>query len=233
VTRIAYVHGFAGSPEVWDDVAATCGDGVRVTLPGHGGPVLPTWNDNLAAIGDAVGGVDVVVGYSLGARVALGLVATGRVPRGILISVNPGIDDEARAPRRVIDAAWAALLRERGIAAFVAAWEAQPLFATQARVDPAQLAARRARRSALDAAGLARSLEVMGLAEMPDYRGAIDSRVALIAGADDAKYLAIATGYPVHREIIAGSGHDPTLEQPAALAVAIRRLLVGAGKQPA
>jgi len=231
VTRIAYVHGFAGTPEVWNDIADP--DGVRVTLPGHGTPVLPTWEDNLAAIGDSVRGIDVVVGYSLGARVALGLVATGRVPRAILISVNPGIDATSRDPRRVIDAGWAALVRGRGVAVFIPAWEAQPLFATQARVDDARRAARRTRRLALDAEGLARSLEVMGLAEMPDYRAAIDDRVALIAGADDTKYLAIAESYRVRREIIAACGHDPTLEQPAALAAAIRRLLAVSGEQPA
>ncbi|HEY6177126.1 MAG TPA: hypothetical protein VIX73_21865, partial [Kofleriaceae bacterium] len=84
---------------------------------------------------------------------------------------------------------------------------------------------RSARRRALDPAQLARSLETMGLAEMPDYRGAIDQRFALIAGADDAKYVAIARGLPAPLEIVADSGHDPLLEQPAALAAAIARAL--------
>lgn len=216
--RIALIHGFANTSEVWAGIA----EGARIALPGHGDEaVRPTWDDNLDAIAERTGDVDCVVGYSLGARVALGLVATGRVPRAVLISVNPGIDDDAREPRRVGDAAWAQMLRERGIEPFIAAWEAQPLFATQARVDAARLAARRAQRLALDPEQLARSLEVMGLAEMPDYRGAVDRRVALIVGADDTKYLSIAGGYDVHREVIAQSGHDPTLEQPAALAAAI------------
>ena len=219
--RVAYLHGFANTPEVWADF-----DGARIALPGHGAdPVQPTWDANLALVGDRIGEVDAVVGYSLGARVALGLVATNRVPRAVLISVNPGIDDDARAPRRVTDAAWITMLRERGMEPFLAAWEAQPLFATQARVDESRRAARRAQRLSLDAEQLARSLEVMGLAEMPDYRTAIDRRVALVAGADDTKYLAIAGAYDVHREVIADSGHDPTLEQPAALAAAVASCL--------
>jgi pimeloyl-ACP methyl ester carboxylesterase len=219
--RVALIHGFANTPDVWGDLA-----GDRITLPGHGADsVQATWDANLALVAERVGEVDAVVGYSLGARVALGLVATNRVPRGVLISVNPGIDDDAREPRRVGDTAWAALLRERGIAAFISSWEAQPLFASQARVDADRRAARRAQRLALDPEQLARSLEVMGLAEMPDYRGAIDHRVALIAGAEDPKYMSIAGGFDVHREVIADCGHDPTLEQPAALATAIANCL--------
>jgi 2-succinyl-6-hydroxy-2,4-cyclohexadiene-1-carboxylate synthase len=226
--RVGFIHGFAGGPEVWADVISGVGgvEATCATLPGHGrSTVQPTWDANLGEIAEELGRLDVVVGYSLGARVALGLVATGRAPRAIAISVNPGLDDTARAARRVIDAAWADMLRARGLAKFIVAWEAQPLFATQARADAARRAARRARRLALDPEQLARSLEVMGVADMPDYHAAVAARVALIAGADDPKYLAIARALPAPLEVIAGSGHDPTLEQPALLAAAIGRLL--------
>jgi len=230
--RVAYLHGFAGDPAAWEATLAALPhhDARAIALPGHGGgPVPATWDESLAAIAGAIGEVDLVVGYSLGARVALGLAATGRAPRAILVSVNPGIADAERAARRAGDAAWARLLRDRGIAAFTEAWEAQPLFATQAQARPDRLAARRARRLALDPEQLARSLEVMGLAEMPDYRGAAAAlaaaaRLALIAGQADPKYVAIARALPAPLEVIAGSGHDPTLEQPARLAAAIAKL---------
>lgn len=226
--RVAYLHGFAGDPAAWDATLAALPrhDARAIALPGHGGgPVLAAWDDCLAAIAGAIGEVDLVVGYSLGARAALGLLATGRAPRAILVSVNPGIDDEDRPARRASDAAWTRLLRERGIEAFAAAWEAQPLFATQARTPPGPLAARRARRRALDPEQLARSLEVMGLAEMPDYRRtAAAPGASLIAGADDPRYVALARATAAPLAVIAGSGHDPTLEQPAALADAIARL---------
>jgi 2-succinyl-6-hydroxy-2,4-cyclohexadiene-1-carboxylate synthase len=236
--RVAYLHGFAGDPAAWQPVIAALPrhDARAIALPGHGGgPVPGTWDDCLAAIAGAIGDVELVVGYSLGARVALGLLAGGRVPRAVLVSVNPGIDDAERAARRASDAAWARLLRERGIAAFADAWEAQPLFATQARVAPERLAARRARRLALDPEGLARSLEVMGLAGMPDLRGAVTAaRAALIAGADDPKYVAIARALPAPLAVIDGSGHDPTLEQPARLAAAIAAIasLPAGDRQP-
>ena len=224
--RAAYLHGFLGAPAVWDGIRAA--DAVALTLPGHGpagGPVRPTWDANLAAVADAIahaGGCDVVVGYSLGARVALGLVVTGRAPRALLVSVNPGIGDAERAARRAGDAAWAARLRTAPLADVLDAWEAQPLFATAARASADQRTARRARRLALDPAALARSLEVMGLAEMPDYRPHIDAaRFTLLAGADDPRYLALARTLPAPLVVVPGAGHDPTLEAPAALAAAL------------
>jgi 2-succinyl-6-hydroxy-2,4-cyclohexadiene-1-carboxylate synthase len=145
----------------------------------------------------------------------------------VLIGVNPGISDHEREQRRGFDEAWIRLLRTEGIAAFHDAWMKQPLFTTQSRVSAEKLAERRARRMRLDPEQLARSLEVMGLAGMPDYWGAIPAhrdRIALIAGADDPKYVAISAGLPAASfETIPNSGHDPTLEQPVELAHAIAR----------
>jgi 2-succinyl-6-hydroxy-2,4-cyclohexadiene-1-carboxylate synthase len=241
----ALIHGFAGTPAAWDEVIAAWqhdSTPIAIALPGHGGgAVRDTWQANLDAIaiespgsagarsnanrfGDPIN-ADLVVGYSLGARVALGLVASGRIARAILVGVNPGIDDAERPARRASDAVWARMLREQGTSAFADAWSAQPLFASQARVSPERLAARRTCRVALEAEQLARSLEAMGLAEMPDYRGAITAdRVALVAGADDAKYVAIARQFSVSVVTVPGSGHDPTLEQPEALARLIASL---------
>jgi len=218
---IGYLHGFLGDPSVWGAV-----DGIRIALPGHGGgPVEPTWEANLAAVARALGPCDAVVGYSLGARVATGLVVGGFVPRAVLISVNPGIADAERPARRAQDARWAELLRTRELGEVLDGWEAQPLFATQARVSDEARAARRTRRLAHDPAQLAASLEAMGLAEMPDYRGAIDGRFHLIAGADDPRYVALARTLAAPLEVIADAGHDPLLEQPAALAAAVTAAL--------
>jgi 2-succinyl-6-hydroxy-2,4-cyclohexadiene-1-carboxylate synthase len=222
--RCALLHGFAGDPASWDEVAIP---GDRIALPGHigGGPVAIDWQTNLEAIAARIGPCDVAIGYSLGARVALGLVAAGHAPRAILISVNPGIADHERAARRAGDASWARLARTRGIASFIDAWQNQPLFATQHRAPLERRAARHARRLLLDPGQLADSLQAMGLAEMPSYRDQVDQRVALIAGADDAKFTAIARSLPAPLQLIADSGHDPLFEQPAALAQAIRRAL--------
>ena len=220
-----FLHGFAGTRAAWDDVRD---EGVAAMLPGHERSPARSWDDALDVVArDLVAG-EIVVGYSLGARLALGLLARDLVPAAILISVNPGIDDRERKARRKDDARWATVLRVKGTRGFLDAWEAQPLFATQARVDPARRAARRAAREHLDPEWLARSLETMGLAEMPDYRPALAARAGrahLIAGGDDGKFVAIAraTGLPV--EVLPDVGHDPTLEAPEALRAAIARAL--------
>lgn len=197
-------------------------------LPGHtvaklpARAVLPTWQDNLDVLARDLAGYELAIGYSLGARVALGLVAMGTIPRAILIGLNPGLTTDAeRTERRASDAKWATMLRTDGIAKFSDAWQAQPLFATQSRVAQARLDERRSYRRGQDPEALARCLGSMGLAEMPDYRAAVDDRVRLIVGADDAKYLAIAKGLPAPLTVIEESGHDPTLEQPERLTDAI------------
>ncbi len=230
--RIALLHGFAGDARAWDDVVAAWPGGdelVALALPGHGGgEVRLGWDANLDTVAAAVAsaGVDAVVGYSLGARIALGLLATGRAYRARRADRRQSRAGRRRPRcaarrRRALgsDAADA-----RGLAAFLDAWEAQPLFATQAGVPVPALAARRARRRALDAEQLARVLEHMGLAEMPDYRATV-GRASLVAGAEDAKYLAIARDLGVACRTITRSGHDPTLEQPEVLAPVLRELL--------
>ncbi|MCB9571425.1 MAG: alpha/beta fold hydrolase [Kofleriaceae bacterium] len=212
--------------------------GDRPARPRPGADAAPRdWDDALdqtrARIEAAGGAGAPVIGYSLGARLALGLWARGDVPAAVLVSVNPGLDDALRAARRADDAAWAALLRDQGTAAFVARWEAQPLFASQRDADPAEVARRRAARAGLDARGLAGCLEAMGLAAMPDYRdrlSAAPSTVHLLVGDRDAKFRALgealAAAAPGLRvEVVAGSGHDPTLDAPVPTAAALARAL--------
>lgn len=235
--RCALLHGFAGDPAFWDGVVAAWQlpePPVVVTLPGHGRiDIADRWDDNLELVAQQLDGAQIAVGYSLGARVALGLVASQRCARGVLIGVNPGIEEAEREARRESDAAWARMLREQGIVAFEEAWTAQPLFATQRRAPADVLHARRDRRLALLPELLARSLETMGLAAMPNYRAdfaSLASQVALIVGAEDDKYDAIARALPaVSFETIPNAGHDPTLEAPELLATAIARAATAFG----
>jgi 2-succinyl-6-hydroxy-2,4-cyclohexadiene-1-carboxylate synthase len=177
-------------------------------------------------------------GYSMGARVALGLL-THRpqfFDAALLIGVHSGLRDEAaRAERREVDASRARSLREEGVAAFVAAWERVPLFASQAAVPGDALAEQRSVRLAHDAEGLARSLEVLGLAEMPDYRAAIGSLevpITLLTGSLDTKFSGIAQTLAeehahIDADIVDGVGHNVVLEAPAAVATALTRIEEG------
>lgn len=253
------LHGFSGDRRAWDEVSLHwqpekpgVARRVAIDLPGHGaGPAVRVgWRANLEAVREAieaatssldggeVGGERLrdatVVGYSLGARVALGLVAEGLAGRAVLIGVNPGLATaEEREARRSGDAQWGRLLRAGGLERFVERWAAQPLFASQAQLSPERKARRQAMRCAQSAEGLARSLEEMGLAEMPDYRAAIAARadrLTLVVGEGDSKFRGLAEALvaavpalPLH--VIAGAGHDVPLEQPRALGELLGRLV--------
>ena len=106
------------------------------------------------------------------------------------------------------------------------AWEALPLFATQRALPPNLLAEQRACRLAHDPEGLARSLEVLGLAEMPNYRAAMASLevpVRLITGSLDMKFSKMAKqlsdqNVRVQSELVDGVGHNVLLEAPSVVA---------------
>lgn len=172
-----------------------------------------------------------LVGYSLGARLALGLLVRhpSRFARATLVSCNPGIDPAERPARIESDERLACLLETEGIAAFVEHWASQPLFASQARLPEEIVATHRARRLAHAPAGLALALRHLGLGRMPDLRPALDRitvPVALVVGAEDHKFRALAERMAARLRrarviTVDGAGHDPTLERPDAVAAAI------------
>lgn len=242
--QLCLLHGFAQPASAWADVAdALAGLELALDLrlcptPGHD-PALAVaadWDGAIAALATRVPAHAVAVGYSFGARLALGLLAHGAVAGAILIGVNPGLaEPAARAVRHAADARWAARLRALGTAGFLDEWEAQPLFATQARAPRARRQRRRAARSALAPEPLAQALERLGLGAMPDLAPVLAARADhahLLVGADDVRFRALAAAARARApalglDVIPASGHDPTLEAPAALAAAIARAAIG------
>jgi 2-succinyl-6-hydroxy-2,4-cyclohexadiene-1-carboxylate synthase len=174
-----------------------------------------------------------LAGYSMGGRVSLGLLV--RHPdlfaSATLIATSPGLrtpgEREARAAR---DEGWARLLETGGLDTFVAAWEALPLFATQDRLPPAAAAEQRRIRRSHDPHGLARSLRVLGLARMPDYRPRLadmELPVRLVVGQRDARFEAL--GREMAQRLPRGTltrvpdaGHNVVLECPAETVALIR-----------
>jgi 2-succinyl-6-hydroxy-2,4-cyclohexadiene-1-carboxylate synthase len=174
------------------------------------------------------------VGYSLGARLALGLALRhpSRVTRLTLISCHAGLhSNPERAARRASDAAWCDILIARGVPAFVDAWQAQAMWASQAGLPESLKQQRRSERLSHTAQGLARSLRLTGLGEMPDYwprLAEIRVPVTLLAGAFDGKFSTIAAQMAAELaqatlEIVPGAGHDLLLERPDFITEVIRR----------
>lgn len=205
---------------------------LAIDLPGHGADSAPvrSFQDSIHDILDALpDSVDAVVGYSLGGRFALGLIARepDRFRRATIISAHPGLEDASeRADRLAVDRAWIRRLLDDGIEPFVADWESQPLFATQARLPTAILERQRRRRLSHRPAGLAASLEQHGLARMPSLwepLAAFPGQLSWIVGAADSRFLGIAREVVRRRpatrlHVLPGVGHNPLLECPEILA---------------
>jgi 2-succinyl-6-hydroxy-2,4-cyclohexadiene-1-carboxylate synthase len=238
VAPLFLLHGFTGSPASWDAVLALLPErpALRPALLGHGAPPpeARTFSDEVSRLAALLPDEPVhLAGYSLGARLALSLALARpeRLGRLTLMGVHPGLPtNKEKNDRRESDAGWRRLLTEEGIERFLDAWDAQPLFATRTRLPQAVTAPHRTARLRHDAHGLARSLEVLGLAEMPDCRSELPRLtmpVTLLAGALDEKFLGLAgelaRALP-HATLRAapGAGHDLLLERPDLVAVELR-----------
>jgi 2-succinyl-6-hydroxy-2,4-cyclohexadiene-1-carboxylate synthase len=235
---LVLLHGFTGSEASWDAVCAQLAGArvLRPTLLGHGNGETArasTFSGEVDRIAGLVRASRFVgahlVGYSLGARVALGLLV--RHPRlfahATLIGVHPGLDDDAaRRHRRAEDEARARVLLDEGVAAFVEEWERHPVLASQRALPASLRRARRRIRLGHAPSGLAAALRTVGLGAMPPLSTrlpAVDVPVTLVVGAHDAKFRAIAESMlrllPRARlRVVPDAGHDVTLERPAALA---------------
>jgi len=247
------LHGFSGTRRTWDAQLPSWRDAFRcvaVDLLGHGASEAPgdparyrmeRAVEDLRALLDALAiGSTHVLGYSMGARVALhlALAAPDRVRGLILESGSPGLrDPHERADRLASDGALAVRIEREGVTAFVASWERQPLFATQAALPPTTRAAVRAERLGQTATGLANSLRGMGVAAhepLWDRLGELRAPALVVSGELDPRYRRIGeevvARLPDARHlVVGGSGHAVHLERPEAFARAISGFLMEIG----
>ena len=234
--RIVFLHGFTQTSQSWrpiaDEFARRGYQCVLFDLPGHG--ESGTVRADLRRTADMIaplGGKATYVGYSLGGRVCLhvALMYPHLVRSLVLIGANPGIDDDdERARRRDADHDLADHLREVGVEAFLHEWTTQPLFGGLA-LSTDDLADRA--RNTDD--GLATSLTLAGTGAQgslwPRLRE-LNMPVLAMAGADDAKFVAIAeqiaTAVPRGRSLLVPeAAHAAHLQQPQAVVDAIAGML--------
>ena len=240
------LHGFTGRGTSWGRLATILAPRYRVVapdLPGHGRTATPSEPthasveraaDDLATIVTERGWAPaLVVGYSLGARIALRLaIEHPEVVRSLVLeSPSAGIATESeRAARRDADEARATRLERRGVRAFVDEWEREPVFASQVALPRVRAARQRSQRLHNRPTGLAVSLRGAGQGTMEPLHerlAEVRAPTLVVAGALDTvgcpRAAAIAAAIPNARfAVVDGSGHAPHLENPAAF----RRLVL-------
>jgi len=230
---LVLLHGFTQTGRLWGPFGEALAPGRRlisIDLPGHAGSdgVRADLESTAALVAEAVisrvGSVPCdLLGYSLGARVALHVAIGNDLPlsRLVLIGATGGIDDAAaREQRRRADNDMADALEASGdVDQFVADWLRGPLF-TRLRAIAADDSAERVRNTA---GGLASSLRLCGTGtQMPlwDHISDITVPMLAMAGADDERFSAhafrlasLAADGAV--SLVPGGGHAVHLAQPA------------------
>ncbi len=241
-TPILLLHGFTGSAATWDalrEVLDRRYTTIAVDLPGHGRSTAPAdparfalrgFADDLGRVLDEIGVERAgVVGYSMGGRAALqfALHHPSRVAALVLESATPGIETAAeRAVRVDSDMALADMVERDGVPAFVQFWERLPIWSSQRALSAEVRATLHAQRLANHSVGLANSLRGAGAGALPPVWSQLKTIAAptlLVAGALDAKFVAIAERMAcemplAHSEIVRDAGHAVHLERPAEFA---------------
>jgi len=234
--KICFVHGFTQTGKSWSDAANYIADTTNtfIDAPDHGesqGTSL-----TLQESGDAIAKIahgKVLIGYSMGARMALH--AAIQHPQSIaglvLVSGTAGIEDDSeRAARVQTDDALAQHIESVGTSVFIEEWIRQPLFAeSEFGDDEIQDRCRNT------AASLASSLRMCGTGQQDPLWSrlhTIDMPVLLIAGSRDTKFTAIATR--MHElipqstlSILDNAGHNAHLDQPIAFGESVKAWLQG------
>ncbi|MEY3210978.1 MAG: hypothetical protein RIT28_1459 [Pseudomonadota bacterium] len=240
------LHGFTGTGEDFEALRPPTPGLVWVTpdLPGHGAASddEPTAEllQRLTMTLLALPRPRALLGYSMGGRIALQLVAQlhhahpGALDAVILIGASPGLaDPDEAAARRAADESLAILAESEGVSAFLARWRATPILQSQAQIPEPWRGRMLARREGCRASGLAASLRRYGTGALPSLWGVLPqltTATALIAGALDPKFVQVhaemAARLPnAQALVLPGVGHTAHLEAPEVFAAALTQTL--------
>ncbi len=225
---VLFIPGFMQRGDAWRPVAELLPERYPSRMLDH---AEHTFEGRLREIGES--GADVLVGYSLGGRLALR--AALRTPESfaavVLVGTTAGIEEgPLRAARAEADEKLASWIEAMPIEDIVGLWERQPLFADQS---DALVEAQRPGRLSQDPRSLALLLRTAGQGVLEpvwhDLR-ALELPLLAIAGVRDDGYTRaakrLASTAPRGRAaIVEEAGHAPQLQQPATVAALIADFL--------
>ncbi len=241
---LLFLHGFMGDGRVWLSTMNQIQDmvySVALDLPGHGHTEADLDHLDFGGLADAVAAFvydhfdrpAVLVGYSLGGRVALQAVLShpDRFRGLVLESTSAGIEDEEERRKRLQDdEAVAARLCETDMRSFLTEWYRQPLFAS---LPPETVAGIIDRKEHNDPSRLAQAVVRLSPGRQPSLWDRVSSwnkPTLIVAGDRDEKYRALATRLAGQMrksvlQIIPEAGHIVHLENNAAFVAALKSFL--------
>jgi len=243
--HLTFLHGFMGHPSDWDDLrsqldATSFSSAQSVVMNSLGIEPADDWSVGLEKLASKVSSPSVLVGYSMGARLALSLAVEfpEKVKGLILISGNPGIDsDDLRKKRLKHDCSLASEMENLSNSiqkkAFLERWYQQSVFATVSDSVRQHEMNRKLKQD--DWMKWSRTLQTFSVARQPNYWQCLNSikvPVWMIAGKKDEKYQEISIRFWLQSRmdhsksvIVPDSGHIVHREQPEAVVKEIRSFL--------
>ncbi len=202
---LVFLHGFLGCKEDWEEMLPFfekqffC---IAVDLPGHG--ATPYCEDILGALKSELVFKPILVGYSMGGRLAMQLQECAEAI--VVLSGHPGLEtEEEKAARRKIDEQWSKKLETMPIDGFITEWYQQPIFQTLGSIPK--------RRLNQNPQHLANVMQQLSLANQPHFNQF--SRPALfLYGEEDLKYRQLYYTLPktVSVRSIKNCGHAIPIE---------------------
>ncbi|WP_233191171.1 2-succinyl-6-hydroxy-2,4-cyclohexadiene-1-carboxylate synthase [Sporosarcina sp. P20a] len=246
---IVMLHGFTGSTATWQQTIeelVTDYYVVAVDLIGHGKTEAPEtvnrykMEEQIEDLYEVLQKLKItkpiLLGYSMGGRIALGYTAThpDKVTSLVLESSSPGLrTSEQQLVRRTADAKLADRIEQQGMNEFVDFWQEIPLFHSQKKLSDSRQQAVRNERLNQRPIGLANSLRGIGTGSQPSYWQALEQLslpVLLLTGSEDEKFENIAQemmkSLPnAQHETIKDAGHAIHVEKPQQFATMIKSYL--------
>lgn len=259
--HLIFLHGFLGNRDFWKPVERKVKIALpqvttqRLDLPGHGdssffehlqtcAPTFAHATEWLAAHSSTTS-PSWLIGYSMGARLALGTLLrhSDRFHGAILFSVHPGITNQEERQQRI---AWEqkliGLLKANNtdtaqttvtMSPLVNHFETLPIFESQKQLPQKLLRSQRAVRLNHPPHQIAKAISLLGLGTMPPMVEALQKNtkpIGVITGNLDKKYTRIAfeiyrTCPGIHHTSVDNAGHNVVLELPDTSAQLIVRQL--------
>ncbi|OOF45641.1 2-succinyl-6-hydroxy-2,4-cyclohexadiene-1-carboxylate synthase [Rodentibacter trehalosifermentans] len=239
--KIIFLHGLLGTGYDWQKVIENlphfcC---IPLDLPFHGKAKnieVSHFNDTAKYLSEQIKTVVnnepyVLVGYSLGGRVAMYYALEAHVEKGnlqavVLEGANLGLKtEEEKQARWQNDAQWATRFAKEAPEKVLKDWYQQPVFSHLTADERAKLIEKR---KANCGENIGKMLLATSLAKQPDFREKVRSSSLpffYFCGEQDSKFQTLAQAEQLNLTTIAHAGHNAHLENPTLFAKKLDSLI--------
>lgn len=238
--KLVFLHGLLGDKDDWQNVIQNCPhvDCISLDLPFHGNAkniAVKNFEDCANYLSSQLQSAVkneayVLVGYSLGGRIALYYALQAQYEKGnlqglILEGANLGLTDETeKTTRWQNDEKWANRFCTESTEFVLNDWYQQPVFAHLNKQERTALIQKRAGNYGEN---IGKMLRATSLAKQPYLGDKVRSSLLPIyyfVGEKDQKFRQIAECEKLNTKLIIGAGHNTHLENPMGFVKALQEI---------